>query len=214
MSLVGVVPGADDERAAAVGGEHRLLGVDDEVEQDLLELVRVGEHLRQAGGKRGQHGDVRDALFVGAQRERLADDVIEIDHRARGVTLAREGEEVAHDAGRALRLAEDDVQAAPRRIVHLALRQPLGPREDRRERVVQLVGDAGDRLAERGHLLGLQQLVIEVARLVVELLPVADVAHQRFDPQAAGDLPIGRTSELVIWRSAGLMIWRLGDSLT
>ena len=54
VSLVGVVPGADDERAAAVGGEHRLLGVDDEVQQDLLELVRIGEDLRQAGGERGR----------------------------------------------------------------------------------------------------------------------------------------------------------------
>ena len=32
--------------------QHRLLGVDDEVEQHLLQLVRVGEHLRQAGGER------------------------------------------------------------------------------------------------------------------------------------------------------------------
>ena len=32
--------------------EHRLLGVDDQVEQDLLELVRIGEDLRQAGGQR------------------------------------------------------------------------------------------------------------------------------------------------------------------
>ena len=76
----------------------------------------------------------------------------------------------------------------PRRtgvVERRALRQPLGPAEDRRERVVQLVRDAGNRLAERGHLLGLQQLVIDVARLVVELLALADVAHQRLDAQRA-----------------------------
>ena len=50
--LLGVVPGANDEHAAAVGREHRLLGVDDQVEQHLLDLVAVGEHLRQAGGQR------------------------------------------------------------------------------------------------------------------------------------------------------------------
>ena len=38
--------------AAAVGGQHRLLGVDDQVEQHLLHLVAVGEDLRQAGGER------------------------------------------------------------------------------------------------------------------------------------------------------------------
>ena len=104
MSFVGVVPGADDERAAAVRREHRLLGVDDEVQQHLLELVRIGEDLRQAGGERVDDVDVRDALLVRAQRERLAHDVVEVHHRARGVPLAREGEEVAHDAGGALGL--------------------------------------------------------------------------------------------------------------
>ena len=43
--------------------------------------------------------------------------------------------------------------------------------------------DAGDRLAERGELLGLQQLMIEIARLILEALAIADVAHQRFDAQ-------------------------------
>ncbi len=62
--------------------------------------------------------------------------------------------------------------------------KPFGPGQDGRERVVQLVRDAGDRLSERRHLLGLQQLVIEVARLVLELLAVADVTNERVDPQA------------------------------
>ena len=50
------------------------------------------------------------------------------------------------------------MMSMPRRVpfVERALRQALGPGEDRRERVVQLVRDARDRLAERGHLLGLQ----------------------------------------------------------
>ena len=65
-------------------------------------------------------------------------------------------------------------------------RQALGPRQDRAERVVQLVGDAGDRLAEHRHLLGLEQLLVEVARLVLELLALADVAQQRVDLERAG----------------------------
>ena len=88
-----------------------------------------------------------------------------------------------------MRAARSDslrIVSRPRRTGFLerrALRQPLGPAEDRRQRVVQLVRDAGNRLAERRHLLGLQQLVIDVARLVVELLALADVADQRFDAQ-------------------------------
>ena len=77
---------------------------------------------------------------------------------------------------------EDRLEAAADRLVERrSLRQPLRPAEDRRQRVVQLVRDAGDRLPERGHLLGLQQLVIDVARFVVELLALADVAHERFE---------------------------------
>ena len=88
---------------------------------------------------------------------------------------------------------EDRFEAAAHRFVERrALRQPLGPAEDRRQRVVQLVGDAGDRLPERGHLLGLQQLVIDVARFVVQLLALADVAHQRFDAQRLDRRPARR----------------------
>ena len=47
------------------------------------------------------------------------------------------------------------------------------------------MGDARDGLAERRHLLGLEQLVIDVAGFVVELLALADVPDERFDAQAA-----------------------------
>ena len=70
-----------------------------------------------------------------------------------------------------------------RLLVDLALREALGPGQDRRQRIVQLVGDAGDGLPERGELFGLQQLVIEIARLILEPLALADVAHQRFDAE-------------------------------
>ena len=103
--LIRVVPGADDERAAAVGGQHRLLGVDDQVQQHLLHLVAVREHLGQAGGERVDDRDVGDALFVRAQRQRFAHHLVHVDHRARRLPLAREGQQVADDAGGAFRFA-------------------------------------------------------------------------------------------------------------
>ena len=118
--------------------------------------------------------------------ERFAHHLVDVDHRARRVALAREGQQVADDARGALGLAEDGLDAAARGGVEIALGEALGPREDRRERVVQLVRDARDGGAEGGHLLGLQQLVIEVARLVLELLAIAHVAHQRLDAHVAG----------------------------
>ena len=71
----------------------------------------------------------------------------------------------------------------PRRAVSSTglFRETLGPTEDCRERVVQFVRDAGDRLAKRGHLLRLQQLLIQVARLVVEPLSLAHIAQQCLD---------------------------------
>ena len=91
---------------------------------------------------------------------------------------------------RAARSDSARMASRPRRglVVGRTLRQPLGPGEDRRERIVQFVRDAGDRLAERGELFRLQQLVIEVARLVFEPLALADVAHQRFDADAVAVL--------------------------
>ena len=80
---------------------------------------------------------------------------------------------------------EDDVDAAPRRLVAGLLGESLGPTEDRRERVVQLVRDAGNRLAERRHFFRLEQLLIQIARLIVESLALADVAEQRFDAKDA-----------------------------
>ena len=116
-SLLGVVPRADDQHAAAVRRQHRLLGVDDQIEQHLLHLVAVGEHLRQAGGQRVDDGDVRDALLVGAQRQRLAHDLIDVDHRARRLALARERQQVADDARGALRFAENGLEAAADRRI-------------------------------------------------------------------------------------------------
>ena len=180
---VGVVPGAHDERAPAVRRNHRLLGVDHQVQQHLLALVRIGEDVRQAGRERLERGDVVQALLVGAEGQGLADDLIHIDHRARRVPLAGERQQVAHDLRGALRLAEDDVEASLGRLVHGLRCEALGPCQDGRERIVQLVSDAGNRLPQRGQLLRLQQLVIQIARLVLEPFALADVAHQRLDAQ-------------------------------
>jgi len=46
--VIDVVPRPNHERAAAVSAEHCLFGVDHEVEQDLLDLVRIGENFGQS----------------------------------------------------------------------------------------------------------------------------------------------------------------------
>jgi hypothetical protein len=141
--LIGFVPGSEDQRAAAVRAEHRLLGVDDQVEQHLLQLMRVGEHLRQAGGQRVDDADVVQALLVGAQRQRLPNDLVHVDHRTGRVALAREREQVADDARGAFGFGKDGVEPALHLFVGIRpFDQPLAPRQDRRQRIVELMRDA------------------------------------------------------------------------
>ena len=161
---VGIVPGPKDQRAAAVCVEHRLFGIDDEVQEDLLDLMRVGEDRRQPGAERFEDRDVGGPLLVGAERQRFAHDDVEVDGRARRVPLARERLQVADDAGGAFGGVVNGVEVAAGQLVEPAAVQPLGAGQDRRERVVQLVRHARHRLAQRRELLGLRQLVVQVAR--------------------------------------------------
>src|SRR5687767_9882957 len=45
-SAISIVDGPHDYGAAAVGREARLLGIDDQIQQHLLDLMPVYEHLR------------------------------------------------------------------------------------------------------------------------------------------------------------------------
>ena len=83
-----------------------------------------------------------------------------------------------------------------RSSIERLFRQPLRPAQDRRQRVVQLVRDARDRLSKRGHLLRLQQLLIQVARLIVELLPLADVANERDELHCLRPVQLGVGGDL------------------
>ena len=176
--------------------DHRLLGVDDRLSSTCWIWWASAKTCGSPDGERRHDLDVREPLLVGAQRQRLADDLVEVDHRARGLPLAGKRQQVADDARGALGFAEDDVDAAPRCSVERLLGEPLGPAQDRRQRVVQLVRDAGNRLAERRHLFRLQQLLIEVARLVVQPLALADVADQRFDADRALRRRLGARGDL------------------
>jgi hypothetical protein len=137
------VPGADHQHAATVRREHRLLGVDDQVQQHLLQLIAIGEHPRQGGGERVDDGDVRDAPIRQSPRQRLSHHLVDINHRPCRLTLAREGQEIADDASGTLRFAENGFKTAAYGIVHRGvLRESFRPAQDGGERVVELVSDA------------------------------------------------------------------------
>ena len=69
-------------------------------------------------------------------------------------------EQIAHDRARAARLLGDDAQRLALFGAPLVDEQILGEEQDRGQRIVQLVRDAGDQLAERGELLRLAERLL------------------------------------------------------
>jgi len=212
-AAIGIMRRAHDDGAPAIGANARLFGVDQQVEQHLLDLVAIGEHFRQTVRQGLDHLDVADFLLVGPQGKGFAHHLVQVDHRPCRLALAREGQQVADDAGGTLGFGEDDLESLPRLVVHATFGEPLRPRQDGGERIVELVRDAGNGLPERGHLLGLQQLVAAVARLVVELLALADVPDQGLDAKGGA---IGRPARALRagrQRRVALAVGRAGRDL-
>ena len=128
---------------------HRVLRVRNQVDQNLLELVAVRPHARRVRGEVALDLDIRHAQLIGQQLDGLAAELPEWDLRALGRAPASHGEKVPHDPGAAFGRRADLLASGPGLAVRRALREQLNVAEDDRQRVVQLVGDARDELAER-----------------------------------------------------------------
>ncbi len=145
---------------------HRLLGVGDEVQEDLLDLAGA----REDGDRLVRVALDEDDLLVqrGAaeQLDRLLDDAAQIDRLELVGALAGEVEQRADDV---LDL-EPGLLDQPEPVVRLRagldlLEQELDQAEDREQRVVDLVRDAGREFADRGELAALHHLLLEAAAL-------------------------------------------------
>ncbi len=158
-----------------------MLGVDQQVEHHLLQLVRVREHVRQVGSQRRRHPDAGTLQVGFPQAHGFGDDLVDRDHQARGVALAGECEQLARDPRGALGFLVQGREACGERRAGALQAESLGQREDGAERVVQFVRDPGHRLAQCRHLLGLQQLLIEVPRLLFASPALADIPNQEID---------------------------------
>ena len=101
-----------------------------------------------------------------AQLGRLRDDLVEIGGGPIGRAAPDERQQVADDVPGAARLAADDLEipAHHRRVVVL-LDQQLDAADDRLQRVVDLVGDAGDQLADGRQPLAVHQLIAKLQLL-------------------------------------------------
>ena len=161
------------------------MGVVDQVQDHLLELERVGDGHGEGWIEVEGDGDIIHPQLIGAQVERVADHLVEIDHQALGFVFAREHQQILYDPGSTFGLGMDLLQilAYPFGQAGIA-QQQLGIARDAGEWIVELMRDAGDKLADRGELFGMQELLFEaaalgqIARNTMDLAGPRTVAHQ------------------------------------
>src|SRR5215831_7851822 len=153
-------PGGDPQAALAFRLlRHRLLGVGDQVDEDLLELVAVGPY----GGQTRLHVPLDlhalDSKIGGRERQDLLDQLLQHHVATLERHLAAEGEEPAHDRpGRVGRLA--DHHGVFLEVVRGLLLEDVAGADEHSQWIVELVSDTGDELAERGQLRGLDHLLL------------------------------------------------------
>jgi hypothetical protein len=135
---------------------HRVTCVDDEVEDDLLQLARVGP---DAAGLGGQLGDDVDVLADQPPQHRVhpGDDLVQVDDLRLEDLLAAEGEQLARQCRRPVGGKLDLVERRGERgIAAVDLRAgDVAVAADRQQQVVEVVGDPARELADRLHLLRL-----------------------------------------------------------
>src|SRR3546814_13946926 len=92
-------------------------------------------------------------------------DVCSSDLRLQGL-LARKGKKLAHQVGGAVGVLLDLHDVGERLVARpVAQQQQVGKADHRRQQVVEVVGDAAGELADRLHLLRLDELALEVLQI-------------------------------------------------
>jgi hypothetical protein len=152
-------------------GGHRVAGVHDQVDDDLLELA--GVRLDRPEVRR------RDAakLDVLADQSRehlleLGDELGEVEHARLEHLAAAEGEEMAREVGGALADPADLLGLVTPRVVRVETGdEELGVAAERRQEVVEVVRDAPGQAPDGVELLRVEQLLLE-------RLPFGDVLDE------------------------------------
>ena len=146
-SIIPVGPRANDDLARPVlNRRHRLDGIDDEIEDHLLQLNPVGDHRRQLGRQVEAQRHVVQPQLRAHDGQHVEDDAIDVRRRLPGRALRRELADALNHLGRPLALRHDPLQRTPHTFEVRARRsQPvqggIGIGHDGAERLVHLVGD-------------------------------------------------------------------------
>jgi hypothetical protein len=171
--------GRDPDGARHAGCRHRVLRVQQQVEEQLLDLVAVDHRHQRLGRILRVDRDVALAQMIFAEIHGGADDRRQVGGDAIRGAAADEREQVAHDLAGARRFAADGLEIAlVARRTGPVVQHQLDAADDRLERVVDLVSDARDQLADRRQPFAVHELIAQ-PQLLADVALDADVVRQR-----------------------------------
>ena len=140
---------------------HRVARVDDEIDDHLLELVEVGLDQPQVAPEHDVEFD-RLADQPAQQHLQVGQHFAELQRLRPQRLAAREGEQLPHQAGGPVGVLLDLHDVLEGRIGRAVVgEQQVGIADDRGQDVVEVVGDAAGELADRLHLLALDETLLQ-----------------------------------------------------
>ncbi len=126
---------------------HGIVGIVQNVEKDLLQLVRVAHHLGQSLVEMFHDIDAVAVEVIGPQLDRPAQNRVQLHGVALRRHLAGKAEQVLHDLLGALGFLQDHAHILAGRLGQIGiLHQQVGKSQNRGQRVVHFMGDAGDQI--------------------------------------------------------------------
>ena len=177
-----VVPGRERDLPGRRRLAHCLVGVRQQIDHDLVELMGVDPHGRGVVDQVQAHLHAVHAERVGHQLHGLLDDLVQLHLRPLGRALARQREEVLDDAPAPLCGVSELLHVDRQGVVRELLRQQGRPPQHHGQGVVQLVGHASQKRAHRRELLALDEPLGAFAYLGLQPL----VVRPEFDVKKAG----------------------------
>ena len=171
--------------------EHRIDAVAHQIEDDLLDLHRVGLHLRRLRRRLQQHAHAVVTRVGLRERQHVFEQAIRLDQLAPHLAILDEGAQAADHLAGTQRLRADlierglDLVLARRRLRDQPLTR-LRIRRDRGQRLIHFVRDARRHLAHGRDAAEVRDAILHLARFVFGAAAIGDVVQRADLPQHAG----------------------------
>ncbi len=167
-TVVFAVMGQSNNQLSAVA--HCLPGVDQEVEENLLDLVSDRGDFWQAGFDLALDADSILLQFSFEEDHRFIDELLDVGKFKVFTSISRHSEDGVCNFGGALSRGEDFVEGFLAGFGVLLAQSHFGVVEDGHQHVVKFVGGGADQFTECRHSLGLIDLLLQGLVFVTESL--------------------------------------------